>query len=142
MKRAAPLKTTEKVAGHPARDKECLIILKKEKKSQANDAVEAMGIVDSSPMPSKSTKSKLGKTAAKGPLVTQQSSKVVVKAIASKATEDAAKSAPKRAIPLKTTEKVADHAASEKKQKKSPANDAVEAKGIGDSSSVPSTSTK
>ena len=46
------------------------------------------------------------KTAAKGPLVTQQSSKVGVKAIASKATEDAAKSAAKRAIPLKTTERL------------------------------------
>ena len=28
-KRAAPLKTTEQVAGHPVRDKECPIILKK-----------------------------------------------------------------------------------------------------------------
>ena len=57
-KRASPLKTTEKVAGHPASDKECSSILKKQKKSSANDAVEAKEMGDSSTVPSKSTKSK------------------------------------------------------------------------------------
>jgi len=136
-KRAAPLKTAEKVAGHQSMDKECQM-----KKSPANDAVEAMGIVDSSPVPPKSTKFKLVKTAAKGPLGIHQSRKVGGKAIALKATEDAAISAAKRASPLKTIEKGADHPAGSKKQKKSPTNGAVEAKGIGDSSSVPTTSTK
>ena len=46
VKRAAPLKTVEK---------------KKQKKSPANDAVEAIGIVDSSTVPSKSTNQNLGK---------------------------------------------------------------------------------
>ena len=73
-----------------------------------------MGIVNSSPVPSKPTKSKPVKTVTKGPLVTQPSSQVHVKAIASKATKESAKSAAKRAIPLKTTEKVDDHPASEK----------------------------
>ena len=100
-KRAAPLKTAEKVVGHQAMDKECPLILKKQKISPANDAVEAKGIGDSSPVPSKSTKSKQGKTAAKGPLVTQQSSKVVVKAITSKATEDTAKVQRKEQFPSK-----------------------------------------
>jgi hypothetical protein len=118
-------------------DKECPM-----KESPANDAVEAMGIVDSSPVPPKSTKSKMVKTAAKGPLGTHQSRKVGGKAITLKATEDAAISAAKRASPLKTIEKGANHPAGSKKQKKSPTNDAVEAKGIGDSSSVPTTSTK
>ncbi len=49
-----------------------------------------------------------------------------------KATEDAVISAAKRASPLKTIEKVNDDPASEKKQKKSPTNDAVEAKGNDD----------
>ena len=119
-------------------DKERPIILKKQKQSPANDAVKANGIGDSSPVPSKSTKSKQGNTTAKGPLVAQQLGKLIVKAIASKATAATAK----RVIPLKTTEKVANHPAREKKQKESLANDAVEAKGIGDSSPVPSKSTK
>ena len=42
-KRASPAKTTEKVAGNPARDEECTSILKKQKKSPANDAVAAKG---------------------------------------------------------------------------------------------------
>ena len=49
---------------------------------------KAMGIVDSSPAPSESPKTKLWKTAAKGSLGTHQSSKVDGKAIAFKATED------------------------------------------------------
>jgi len=136
-KRAASLKTAEKVAGHQSMDKECPM-----KEYPANDAVEAMGIVDSSPVPSKSTKAKLGKTAAKGPLGTHQLSKVGGKEIALNATQDAALSAAKRASPLKTIEKGANHPAGSKKQKKSPTNDAVEAKGIDDSSLVPTTSTK
>ena len=110
-------------------------------KDPANDAVEAMGIVNSSPVPPKSTKSKLVKTAAKGPLGTHQSRKVGGKAIALKATEDAAISAAKIASPLKIIEKGADHPAGSKKQQKSPTYDVVETKGIGDILLVPTTST-
>jgi hypothetical protein len=63
---------------------------------------------------------------------THQSSKVDGKAIAFKSTEGTALSSAKRASAIKTS----------KKQKKSLTNDAVEAKGIGDSSSVLTTSTK
>ena len=62
---------------------------------------------------------------AKGPLGTHQSRKVGGKAIALKATEDAAISAAKIASPLKTIEKGADHPAGSKKQQKSPTNDVV-----------------
>ena len=41
-KRAAPLKTAEKVAGHQSMNKECPM-----KESPANDAVDTMGIDDS-----------------------------------------------------------------------------------------------
>ena len=136
------VKTTEKVGGNHSRDKEGSSISKKQKKTPANDAVAAKGIGDTSPVPSKSTKSKLGKIATKGPLGTHQSRKVGGKAIALKATEDAAISAAKIASPLKTIEKGADHPAGSKKQQKSPTNDVVETKGIGDSFSVPTTSTK
>ena len=81
-KTSSPLKTAVKVAGHQAMDKECPIILKKQKKPPANDTVEAKGFGDRPPVPSKSTKSKHRKSAAKGPLVTRQSGKLVVKAIA------------------------------------------------------------
>jgi hypothetical protein len=110
VKRAAPLKTAENVAGHQSMDKECPM-----KESPANDAVETMGIFDSSSVPSKSTKSKLVKTAAKGPLGTHQTSKVGVKAIALKATVYAPISAAKRASHLKTIEKEANHPAGSKK---------------------------
>ena len=79
---------------------------------------------------------------AKGPLGSHQSRKVGGKVIALKANEDAVIIAAKRASPLKTIEKGADHPAGSKKQQKSPTNDVVETKGISDSFSVPTTSTK
>ena len=131
--------------------------MKKQKKSSIDDAVEAKGIADSTHQSSKvdgkaialkATEGKALSSAksasanAKGPLGTHQSRKVGDKAIALKATEDVAISAVKRASPLKTIEKGADHPAGSKKQQKSPTNDVVETKGIGDSFSVPTTSTK
>ena len=56
---------------------------RKDQKAAAKRAapLKTMGIVDSSPVPSKSTKSKHRKSAAKGPLVTRQSGKLVVNRI-------------------------------------------------------------
>ena len=93
---------------------------------------KSTGIVDSSPAPSNSPKTKLQKIAAKGSPGTHQSSKVDGKAITFKATEETASRLIKRASHVKTTETVLHHPAGSKKQKKSSTDDAVEAKGIAD----------
>jgi hypothetical protein len=134
-------KTTETVLHHPAR-------LTNQKKSSSDDAIEAKGITDGTRQSRNATEvhalssAKSASTNAKGPLGTHQSMIIGGKAIALKASKDSAISAAKIASPLKTIEKGADHPTGSKKQEKSPTNDVVETKGIGDSFSVPTTSTK